>query len=180
MNLDNVVKYKNILIKKYCNRNSIVVDATMGNGNDTYMLGQVCKNGCVYAFDIQQEAIDNTKDRCHEFSNIKYNLMSHSEFHTLNIKYIDFAIFNLGYLPGSDESIYTKYDSTISALSQMLEVLKVGGGICISIYSGHDQVEEVELLKYISTLSNKKYAILEYKFLNLNNAPYIIAIEKLY
>ncbi len=181
MKLDNIVKFKNNIIRNYCNKNSIVIDATMGNGNDTEFLSKICKNGMVHAFDIQQEAIDNTKLRCSDKTNIKYYLKSHSEFDSLGLESIDFAIFNLGYLPGSDLEITTKYNSTIKAISQMLEVLKVEGSICITIYSGHDDgCEEKELLKYLGTLSNKQFAILEYKFLNLEAAPYTLVIEKLY
>lgn len=38
-----------------------VVDATVGNGNDTIFLARlVGEKGKVYGFDIQQEAINNT------------------------------------------------------------------------------------------------------------------------
>lgn len=180
MRLNNVVKFKNNIIRDYCNRNSVVVDATMGNGNDTLFLSKICKNGMVHAFDVQDLAIENTKQRCAGQSNIKYYLKSHAKFITLGLKEIDFAIFNLGYLPGSDLEISTNYQSTILGIEQMLEVLKVNGAICITLYTGHDKgVEAVGLLNFISKLSNNYYAILKYEFLNLDNAPYVIVIEKL-
>ncbi len=180
MRLNNVVKFKNNIIREYCNRNSIVVDGTMGNGNDTLFLSKICKNGVVHAFDIQSQALENTKSRCIDQDNIKYYLQSHAEFATLKLKEIDFAIFNLGYLPGSDLEITTSYPTTISALEQMLAVLKVSGAICITLYTGHDHGQEAsEVLDFIKQLPNNNYAILKYEFLNLDNAPYVIVIEKI-
>ena len=39
----------------------IVVDATMGNGHDTLFLAKISKK--VYAFDIQEQALEKTQDR---------------------------------------------------------------------------------------------------------------------
>ena len=42
----------------------ICIDATMGNGNDTALLSKLAgEHGKVIAFDIQQMALDNTKER---------------------------------------------------------------------------------------------------------------------
>lgn len=87
-------KYLKGLIK----HDYISVDMTMGNGNDTYLLASLSKQ--VYAFDINDEAINNTKERCKQFNNIEYILDNH-----INVdKYVGSAnlfIFNLGYLPNS-------------------------------------------------------------------------------
>ncbi|VHB66344.1 SAM-dependent methyltransferase [Streptococcus pyogenes] len=42
-------------------KSSVVVDATMGNGNDTAFLAQLAKK--VYAFDVQEQAIRKTSER---------------------------------------------------------------------------------------------------------------------
>ncbi len=42
----------------------ICIDATMGNGNDTLLLSSFCKEtGHVFAFDIQEQALDHTRQR---------------------------------------------------------------------------------------------------------------------
>ena len=46
-------------------------------------------------------------------------------------------MFNLGYLPSGDKTIITKIDSTLSALQQSTECLKVGGVITVMCYPGH-------------------------------------------
>ena len=47
------------LIKPYLKKDSITVDMTAGNGNDTLFLALNSKK--VYAFDIQQVAIENRR-----------------------------------------------------------------------------------------------------------------------
>ena len=42
-------------------KEDIVVDATMGNGHDTLFLAKLAKQ--VYAFDIQEQAVEKTRQR---------------------------------------------------------------------------------------------------------------------
>ena len=42
-------------------QDDIVVDATMGNGHDTLFLAKLAKK--VYAFDIQEQALEKTQER---------------------------------------------------------------------------------------------------------------------
>jgi len=49
------------IVEKYVKKGDIVIDATAGNGNDTLALANlVGETGKVYAFDIQEEAIEKT------------------------------------------------------------------------------------------------------------------------
>ena len=45
---------------------SVLADFTMGNGHDTLYLCGLVPQGTVYAFDIQKEAVENTKARLDE------------------------------------------------------------------------------------------------------------------
>ena len=58
--MDKVLAFSKKLLKEVIDKNSIVVDATAGNGNDTLFLAKTSAKK-VYAFDIQQLAIENTK-----------------------------------------------------------------------------------------------------------------------
>ena len=49
---------------------SIVVDATMGNGNDTAFLAGLSKK--VYAFDVQEQALGKTSQRLSDLGIEKY------------------------------------------------------------------------------------------------------------
>ena len=107
--MDKVLAFSKKLLKEVIDKNSIVVDATAGNGNDTLFLAKTSAKK-VYAFDIQQLAIENTTNLIKEAKltdKCKIVLDSHFEFD----KYIDDTIravvFNLGYLPNADHQITT-------------------------------------------------------------------------
>src|SRR5680860_1447257 len=60
----NVVEISKRICKLKLNNGDIAVDCTMGNGNDTAFLCQlVGDNGKVYAFDIQEGAVINTRKK---------------------------------------------------------------------------------------------------------------------
>ena len=52
MKLERILPFSKTLIKEHIKQDSIVIDATCGNGNDTLFLAQV-SNGHVFGFDIQ-------------------------------------------------------------------------------------------------------------------------------
>lgn len=52
-------------------KSSVVVDATMGNGNDTAFFGTISEK--VYAFDVQEQAIRKTSERLAQLS---YQMLS--------------------------------------------------------------------------------------------------------
>ena len=57
--MDKVLAFSKKLLKEVIDKNSVVVDATAGNGNDTLFLAKTSAKK-VYAFDIQGLAIENT------------------------------------------------------------------------------------------------------------------------
>ncbi len=179
MILSNLFKFTNQTALLFINENSKVIDCTCGNGNDTHFLASVVKNGHVFAFDIQQEAIKATKLKCHGLSNIEYILDSHEHLNNYITSEIDLIMFNLGFLPNSDSLITTVANTTIACIKQGLDLLKINGGMIITIYTKHDNhLEEKALIKFINTLSKYDYNVLKYQFLNLDEAPYVIVIEK--
>ncbi|OEG00482.1 hypothetical protein BHF71_00830 [Vulcanibacillus modesticaldus] len=185
MSFQRVLEYAHKLVEERTNQGDIVVDATLGNGNDTLFLAKlVGDSGRVYGFDVQREAIAKT------IAKLKIdNLDSRVECIEASHEYIDkwvkepvtAAMFNLGYLPGSDKSITTKPQTTIKAIEILLKLLKVGGVITLVLYIGHDGgAEAAEVEKYLQTLPQKKYAVIKYRFLNqVHNPPFLIAIEKI-
>ena len=46
-------------------------------------------------------------------------------------------IFNLGYLPGSNKGIQTRAESTEEALVASIQLLCLGGYLCVTAYRGH-------------------------------------------
>ncbi len=189
MKLERILPFARNLLEKAFLPNSIAVDATLGNGHDTYFLAKLaCGTGHVYGFDIQEQAIHATQERLavENLSNrVTLIHRGHEELkNSIPVAArgkITAAIFNLGYLPGGDKSIVTKPETTISAIEQLLDFLAVEGIIVLVIYHGHDEgaIERDELLQYVKGLDQQKAHVLRYQFENQkNNAPFIIAIEK--
>ena len=189
MKLEKVLPFAKTLLEKAITPGNIVVDATLGNGHDTVWLANlVGEHGHVYGFDIQEAAIQNSKQRIEEqhFIN-RVTLFQKSHEHIkeciplAHYGKVTAAIFNLGYLPGGDKSIVTKPDSTISAIKQLLGMMPPEGVIVIVIYHGHPggAFERDQLLQFVEGIDQHKADVLQYRFINqINDPPFLIAIEK--
>ncbi len=154
------------------------IDATMGNGNDTeYLCKLAGKQGHVLAFDIQEAAVEQTRQRLEktlDFKNYELKLESHSHMSDYaEQNSVDCIAFNLGYLPGGDHSIATKADTTIKALEQGLQLLKKNGLMSVCIYSGGDSgfEEKDAVLTWLRTLDPKRYLVLVTEYYNRPNNP---------
>ncbi|WP_278925410.1 class I SAM-dependent methyltransferase [Staphylococcus auricularis] len=185
MKLERILPFAKTLIQTHISAESIVIDATCGNGFDTAFLADNVPHGHVYAFDIQQAAIEATNQRTKAYSNVQTIHDSHSEVKQYiapeHVGHIDAAIFNLGYLPKGDKTIVTKPESTIQAVEAIFDVLSTEGVIVLVIYHGHEEgkVERDALLDYLKQLDQHRAHVLQYEFINQqNNPPFICAIEK--
>ena len=159
----------------------IVVDATMGNGHDTLFLAKLAKQ--VYAFDIQEQALEKTSQRLQEagLTNAELILQGHETVDQF-VKEVKAAIFNLGYLPSADKSIITQPQTTLDALDKLCHMLVKGGRIAIMIYYGHEggDIERDAVMDYVSQLPQQEYTATIYRTLNqINNPPFLVMIEKL-
>ncbi|MCM3637090.1 methyltransferase domain-containing protein [Sporosarcina luteola] len=182
--LHRVLPFSKRLISETVLPGETVVDATAGNGNDTLFLAElVGEEGRVFAFDIQQAALEATANRLDKLNDrVSLILDSHENVDTYVKKTIGGAMFNLGYLPYSEDlSIITKPDSTIEAVDKLLGMLKKGGIITISVYDGHEggKEERDALLDYVKSLHQADVHVIRYELLNQRkNPPFLIAIEK--
>lgn len=162
-------------------KDDVVVDATMGNGHDTLFLAKLAKQ--VYAFDIQEQALEKTRQRIQEagFTNVELILQGHETVDQY-VSDVKAAIFNLGYLPSADKSIITQPQTTIEALDKLCQMLVKGGRIAIMIYYGHEggDIERDAVMDYVSQLPQQEYTATIYRTLNqINNPPFLVMIEKL-
>ncbi len=159
-----------------------VVDATVGNGNDTLKLSNaVGKTGCVYGFDIQMDAINSAKEKNYIYNNVVFLNESHSELDLFIAEEISFVIFNLGYLPGGDHSIKTCEKTTIPAIEKAMTKLTAGGVILLVIYRGGDTgfSESEAVISYVKGIDYKKYNVLLFDYINRpKNPPMVCVIEK--
>ena len=179
--------FAKILISEVLTEGGSAVDATCGNGHDTaFLCSLVGETGRVFAIDIQQEAINNTKQRILEeglIDRVTLQQGNHADLAEYIESPVDVVMFNLGYLPkSSDRGIITKPDTTVAALRAAIIALKKGGLITLVVYCGHPGGrEEYDALKsYTELLPQKEFTVLEYKLINqINDPPLLIAISKL-
>ncbi len=185
MKLERILPFAKILLSQAINEGDSAVDATVGNGLDTVFLANlVGETGHVFGFDIQKEAVEQTKKKLQEQQLLERTTLIHGSHATISEhchEKIAGAIFNLGYLPNGDKSIVTKPASTISAIEQLFSLLKPEGIIVLVIYHGHPEgiIERDELIRYTETIDQNLAYVLRYQFVNqVNSPPFIIAIEK--
>lgn len=172
------------LISAHISNEDIALDCTLGNGNDTLALLEMGIKK-VIAMDIQQEAIDISKQLIlekapHLLDSVSFILDSHENLD----KYIDeigLAIFNLGYLPNGDKTKTTQPQTTISAISKALDIMKSNGMCLITMYGGHPTGKEEKklVLEFVKSLSSKQFHCVYLNMINQpNNPPEIILINK--
>ena len=148
----------------------LCVDATCGNGGDTAFLCQRVPDGRVLGFDIQPEAITSTRARL-EKQGLTAELICDS--HANLLQYVrpgtaDIVMFNFGWLPGADHSVFSTADSSIPALEAALAALRTGGVLSAILYSGRviGTDEKQSILGWLRALPLEKYTVLVCDFAN--------------
>lgn len=185
--LERAITYSHTLLRQIVKTGDTVIDATVGKGNDTLFLAQlVGQTGHIHGFDVQQEAITITKEKCLQagvLEQVSLHHIGHEHAHTFIEPdcEVGAVIYNLGYLPGSDKRITTMRESTLASIAALLPRLRDGGLMLLVIYSGHMQGKDEKegVLEYVTTLDQNDYSVLQYGFINQkNNPPFLLAIEK--
>ena len=194
-----ITEYCHHILEEYIEEGDICIDATAGNGGDTEFLCQkVGETGNVYAFDVQEEALNATEKRLDDAGiknqifeknlsklltepSVNLVLSGHEKLSEYVKEPIKAAIFNLGYLPKTDKSVVTKADTTLTALDALTNQLVVGGRIAIMIYYGHEggMEEKNAVIKWTSSLPQKDWEVTSYAPLNqIHTPPILVLIEK--
>ncbi len=162
------------------------IDSTVGNGNDTLLLAKlVGESGKVYGFDIQNQALDITRDKLSksEFEKrVKLINDGHENMDRYIFSEVDFIVYNLGYLPSGNKSIKTTASTTVEALKKSLILLKDNGLLLVTCYTGHEGgKEEKEAVEdFFISLNQKEYNVLQFNFINQkHNPPILYGVEKL-
>ena len=158
------------------------VDFTMGRGRDTLFLCRLAPEGRVYAFDIQQSALDQTAALLlqNDIHNAALILESHDRFADYVPGEIDGGLFNLGFLPGGDRGVTTRRGSTVSAVGQAMRALRRGGALGVAVYPGHEEgrLEGEALQAYFAGVDKQNFDIFIYRLLNVPDAPYMMVAER--
>ncbi|KLT73458.1 rRNA methyltransferase [Neisseria arctica] len=183
--LDNILPFAHKLLRAAIGEGGRALDGTAGNGHDTLVLAEaVGETGRVWAFDVQAQALENTRNRLSAAgvsARVVLVLDSHEHVARHIHEPLDAAVFNFGWLPGGDKSLTTESQTSISALSATLGLLKEGGLLVAALYPGHEagqyEAEAVEV--WAAQLPQRQYAVLRYGFTNRQNRPpYLLAVEK--
>ncbi|HLV08790.1 MAG TPA: class I SAM-dependent methyltransferase [Halanaerobiales bacterium] len=180
-----VVEFSHDLFRQHIDRGAHLVDATVGNGHDTVFLAKLAgKGGKVTGFDIQSEAINNTKKRIFKEGLediVELFQTGHEEMANYVKHKVEGIIFNLGYLPGGNKEIITETEKTTAAVKSGLSLMKEGAIMVLVIYTGHKggPEEEEALLELAAGLDQEKYNVILYSFLNQLKEPgKVMAIKK--
>lgn len=184
--LENSLTQSHKYIEQFVKEGDVVIDATAGNGNDTlFLAGLVGERGHVYAFDVQQIALDKTDEKL-KSKGLRDRVELIKDGHENLDKYVNREIkavmFNLGYLPRGDHNIRTNADTTIDAVEKALELIVPGGIITIVVYHGGDSGfdEKVQVMEFLEKLDPKKYVVMKTEYINqVNCPPILVCIEKL-
>jgi SAM-dependent methyltransferase len=177
------------LLSEYVSAGDTAIDATAGNGHDTLALARLAgASGKVYAFDIQEAAINNTKallekegflDQCELIFGSHLRM---AEFLPKSAGgKISAVVFNLGWLPGGEKDETTRTETTLPAGEQALALIRPGGIIAVTMYDGHPRgAEEKEaLLSFAGELSQAEYHAVYISYINQrNNPPELLMITK--
>lgn len=189
MHLDSVLEFAHALHCKTLFPGAIAIDATIGNGNDTRFLAEkVGERGCVFGFDIQLAAHQNTR-RVLEKAGCREQVRLVLGGHEAMLEHIPLAyhgkvqsiMFNLGYLPGSDKTVITRPETTSIALEHAITLLAEGGLLSIVVYIGHEGgVEELNAVEaWAKSIDSNFYHVVGYRFLNKpHTAPQLILVER--
>ena len=170
------IGYAHELIANCTTKLDVTIDATVGSGKDTIFLSRISKK--VYGFDIQKEALEAAQKLLDQENrnNVSLILDGHENIDKYVNEYVSGCIFNLGYMFDKDTLIHTKINQVIIALNKTLQLLKIGGKICVLSNNLNDNnlLEE-----WAKQLNNKQYQVLKYQYINNPNNKNLLVIEKI-
>jgi SAM-dependent methyltransferase len=175
--LPSSVRWAQLMLEDRLQPGDVVIDATMGNGHDTLFLTQcVSPGGHVFAFDIQAQALEQTRLRVPA----EMTTLIHAGHETMRAHLpaalhgrISAVMFNLGYLPGADKGCITRTATSLVAVREALEVLRPGGLLTIAVYPGHDGGAEEgrEIALWAAQLDSRQFEVQHLRPVNRSAAP---------
>lgn len=173
--MKSMVDLSHEFIRPVLHKQAICVDATLGQGKDTdFFLSQNVHK--VYGFEIQRDVFESTKERLDDQRTCFYNV-GHEHMEEYIHEEVDAILFNFGYFPKGDPKITTQSSSSVSAVRQALNLLKVKGRMALVMYPHDTGKEEAicveEFLKTQTTIQVQKV-----QNLLVAHCPYLLLIEK--
>ncbi len=187
MNSSHPVTLAHSFVSKLIQPGDRCVDATVGNGHDTVFLAHlVGTTGHVLGIDVQRSAIDSARRRLQQ-QGLEKRVFLKREGHekvgqrlkALGWSRIKIAMFNLGYLPGSDKRVITRSSTTLPAMRECLKYLAPQGAMSIVAYRGHagGLKEYHAVLSWVVRLDSWNYHSVRYQGVSATG-PVFMWIQK--
>lgn len=195
--LISIVSWSQKLASEVLQSGELAVDLTAGKGRDTLSLAtSVGPEGQVVAFDLQATAIEQAVEYLQTNGLVVNNWPSdqilpeqpglflihacHSTLSKVLLSPAKVIMANLGYLPGGDQALVTRPDSTLAALQQSLSLLTSGGRLIVTIYPSHPGGEEESgaVNALFCNLSRGQWQVLSLRAANRSEAPYLLVAER--
>ena len=171
-------------LSAHIKQGGVAVDFTMGNGHDTAWLSKaVGENGKVYAFDIQEKALESTRNTL-KSENCPDNCTLICDSHSNVLDYVSekicVGVFNLGYLPGSgNKALTTLRPTTEKAVRAAISLLDRDAIVLIAVYPGHEEgrLEGEMLDEMLKEYDRKQICVSKFRLVNSPTSPFFFAVE---
>ena len=89
-------------------------------------------------------------------------------------------VYNLGYLPGSDRSVTTQTEDTLSSIRQARDRTARGGLICVTLYVGHEggKEEAAAVREEMGGWDQAVWRVVEHRPLNWPRSPVLLTAHR--
>lgn len=173
-----VTSFVHRFIKDNLQSTAVILDLTLGNGNDAFFCLQ---NGHrVLGIDFQQLAIERSERKCCEYPNHVFHHIDHAFLDCVVHEPLDCILMNNGYLPSADERITTTLPSSLIALEKSIALMRPFGYLIVTLYrkqdGGRDEAHGIES----NLRQNKKLRFdLSYTYGDDDLAPLVLIFQKI-
>ena len=163
-------------LRQHVKPGALCIDATAGKGRDTALLCRLTgERGRVLAFDIQREAVEQTRALLRE-QGLRADVIldSHANMERYaQAESADAIVFNFGRLPGGDPRIFTRPDSSLTAIDAGLRLLRPGGVMALALYYGGENGygERDAILRHTAALDSRRFTVLTCAWANRPKDP---------
>ena len=179
-----LIALEKAFLSAHIKKGGVAVDFTMGNGHDTAFLSKAVGDGDkVYAFDIQEKALESTKVTL-ENEGYPDNVTLICDSHSNVLQYVKepicAGVFNLGYLPGgNNKALTTLRPTTKKAVTDAISLLDKDAIILIAVYPGHEEgrLEGEMLYEMLTQYDRRKICVSKFQIINSPTSPYFFAVE---
>ena len=168
-----------------------LVDGTCGNGRDTLFLAQTLRDAPslshipLLSFDIQAEALANAKQLLADHALAGYATFIHQGHeriaaHVPQGAGILVAMYNLGFLPGSDKTVVTQAHTSIASFDAVAGLMPAGGLLSVHAYGGHaGGLEELAATDaWFRALPSRNWRVLRHEICNKPRNPEVLYLAE--